>query len=237
MSGAWTGLNSVGTPFEFNAVASGSIGYPSGTAAGKILFCAYHAGPTGQAAPTLADTDFQLIVSRTTNASSYLFWKVATGSEGSTMLVTRPTNSGQAYAEMCCFDGGPSTITGNVHATNTAGLGVTTGLGYPSLTITQPGCLVVVTGCKPANCSGFNVPSPFDAEIDEQHSAAGMCMVWDYKIQTTATNITAGTWTISSDASASRNAVIAALLPGVPDPQALLSWPKQTFVSETIVQF
>ena len=215
MSGLWTGLNSVGTPFEFNAVASGSIGYPSGTAAGKILFCAYHAGPVGQGAPTFADTDFQLIVSRTTNASSYLYWKVATGSEGSTMLVTRPTAGGQAYAEMCCFDGGPSTITGNVHVTNSTGTGATTTLPYPSLAVTADNCLIIATGCKPANCSGFNVPAVFDGEIDEQHSSAGMCMVWDYKIQTVATAITAGSWSITTDVSASRNTVAAALLSGV----------------------
>lgn len=214
MAGPWTGPPVIGTPFEFNAVSSGTIGYPAGIVAGTPLFIAYHAGPVGQATPTFSDTDFQLVLSRTTNASSYLFWKIATGSETGTVTVTRPTASGQAYAQMCSFGGGPSTITSNVHAISSTGGGAATGLNYPSLTITQPGCLVIATGTKAANCSGVSVPSDFNGKIDEQHSAAGMFFVWEWAIVPGATNFPGGGWTIATDVSQSRNTIGAAFLPG-----------------------
>jgi hypothetical protein len=220
---------------EANAVAAQSVPYPT-VGAGDIIFLANAAGPVGQAAPTPADTDFQQIVGRTSNGSTYLFWKIANGTETGTMSLTRSDGSGQCYSQMCAFTGGPTTLSGNVHATNTVGTGSTTNLPYPGLTITQPNCLVIALSSKPANSSGFNVPAAFTGKIAESHSTAGMCMLWEYALQTTATTITAGTFTATTDTSNSRNAVIAALLPLVAAPNALLTWPKQTFVTQTLIQ-
>jgi len=216
MTYAFANTGAVGSS---NATGSFTLAYPAGITAGDILYTGANWGPTGVTI-TNSDAGFSLAVSRTTNASTYLWWKVANGTESGTITIARTGGtSGQGIGQMCRFTGGPSSTSGNVHATNSTGLGATTGLAYPSLTVTQPGCLIVTLGCKPFDCSGFNIPSEFDAEIQEANSGHGMCMVWDYKIQTTAANIIGGNWTISTDGSASRNAVIAAFLPGsVPIP-------------------
>jgi hypothetical protein len=214
MSGSWTGLANVGSAVQFNVTQTKSVDYPLGIVAGQPIFFALCAGPAGQAVPTLSDTDFQVAVSRTTTATTHLLWKIANGTETGTITCNRGTASGQAYAQMATFNGGPASITGNVHASSGTGGGAALGLNYPSLTITADNCLVIALGCKPNNCSGFNVPSPFDAEIDESNSSAGMCMVWDYAIQTAAASISSGSWTITTDVSSSRNTVIAAFLSG-----------------------
>lgn len=207
---SWS-FSNVAAATEANNLASINVAYPT-VSAGDIIFLALTSGPTGGSF-TPADTNFASVVTRTTNASTTLFWKVASGTESGTNNITY-SSGGQCYGQMCAFKGGPGTVTGNVHATNNTGLGATTGLAYAGLTITQPNCLVIVVGCKVGNAFGFNVPAPFDAEIAESHTSAGLCLVWDYKIQTTATTIATGNWTISTDVSASRNAVSAAFLPG-----------------------
>lgn len=209
---SWT-FSNVAAAVEANVSASLSVPYPT-VSAGDIIFYAEAAGPIGQAESTKGDTDFQLIVGRTTNGSTYLYWKIASGTETGTMAVTRSTASGQCYGQMAAFTGGPSTLSGNVHVTNTVGTGATTGLPYPALTITQNNCLIIALGSKASNCFGWNVPSVFDAKVAENHAAAGMCMLWEYAIQTTAASITAGSFTATTDVSNSRNSVMAALLPG-----------------------
>jgi hypothetical protein len=204
-------FSNVASAIEKNNSSPAAVAYPT-VSAGDIIFLAMTSGPTGGSF-TPADTDFVSVVTRTTNASTTLFWKVANGTESGTTNVTY-SSGGQCYGQMCAFTGGPSTVSGNVHTTGNTGLGATTGLAYAGLTITQPNCLVIALGCKVGNAFGFNVPAPFDAEIAESHSSNGLCMVWDYKIQTTATTITTGNWTISTDVSASRNAVSAAFLSG-----------------------
>ncbi len=213
MSGAWSGPPTVGAITAYNVVQTGNVAYPAGLAAGVPIFLAFAAGPPGQAQPTLGDTDFVAAVIRNTQVTTYLYWKIATGAEGASMTLDRGTSSGFAYAQMCTFTGGPTTVTGNVHAQAGTGSGPTTGLIYPSLTITQNGCLIITVAAKPFNASGVNVPAAYDAKISENHSSAGMLMVWEYAIQTAATNFASGAFTIGTDGSASRGGISAAFLP------------------------
>lgn len=207
-------FSNVAASVEANVVQVQNVPYPT-VNAGDIIFLANTAGPLGQAAPTLADTDFQLVVGRTTNGSTYLYWKIANGTESGTMVLTRSSASGQCYSQMCAFTGGPPSLSGNIHTTNTVGTGSTTTLPYPALTITQPNGLVIALASKASNSFGWNVPSAFTAKIAESNTSAGMCMLWEYAIQTTATSITAGSFTATTDVANSRNAVAAVFLPGV----------------------
>jgi hypothetical protein len=208
---AWA-FSNVAASVEADVVQVQNVPYPT-VNAGDIIFLANAAGPIGQAAPTLADTDFQPVVNRTSSGSMYLYWKIANGTESGTMTLTRSTNSGQCYSQMCAFTGGPTTLTGNIHTTNTAGGGSAATLPYPALTITVPNCLVIALASKPSNSFGWNVPAPFTAKISESHATAGMCMLWEYAIQTTATSITAGTFTATTDVANSRTGVAAVFLP------------------------
>ncbi len=212
-------FQNTGTLASATPGGSFSLPYPTGISAGDILFAATHWGPISGTI-SIADTGFQAIVSRTNNATSYLWWKIASGTETGSTTVTKGGSSGQGLGQMARFTGGPTTLTGNIHVTNSTGSSATTGLFYPALTITQDNCLVMATGCKPADCFGFNVPADFDAEINEFHTGTGMCFVWDYKIQTVATNVPTGSWTISTDVSASRNTIAAALIGAAPAPTA-----------------
>jgi hypothetical protein len=206
---AW---KSTAASVEGDVVSTISPPYPTGCAAGDSIFLVVHNGPNN-ITPTLSDPGFSLQVSRTSSGSSSLWWKIADGTETGTVTVNRGTASGQSYAQMYLFSGGPTTTAGGLHASNAAGGGATTGIPYASMSITQPGCLVLASGMKNANCSGFSVPAPFDAELSESHSGA-ICMVSDYAIKTTAANIAAGNWQITTDKSETRNSVIAAFLPG-----------------------
>lgn len=196
---------------EKNNSTPAAVPYPL-VSAGDSIFLAMASGPVGGTF-TPADTGFTPVVIRTASGTTQLFWKIADGTESGTTNVAY-SSGGQCYGQMCAFTGGPSVTTGNVHTTATAGSGSTLGLPYPAATITVPNCLVIFLGSKAANCSGFNVPAVFDAEIAENHSALGMSMVWDYAIQTAAASITAGSFTITTDVSVPRNTVMAAFLAG-----------------------
>lgn len=213
------------------------VAYPTSVAAGDIFICGLVHTIAAETF-TFSDTDFQSIVIRTGNASISLWWKVANGTESGNFTVQSSDDSGGLYAQAVSFTGGPvAANSGNVAASATFGGSAATGLSFPSLTIAANNCLVIVLGGKNCGANTFSVPGAFTAELGEAHFSTSECMVWDYVIQTTATNITGTTWTIGSgDASATRVSVIAALLPGTGAPNALLGWPKQTFVTETLIQ-
>lgn len=200
-----SGVNCDSTPLN--------VPYPSGIAAGHILFLAVSAN-NGAATLTLSDITTE-IVSRVTNGTLGLYWKIATGSEsGNVTVQTASGQTGEVCAQIARFTGGPSTLTGKVHAADATGGSAATGLAFAGLDITQDGTLVLIVGAKSGGATGFAVPAAMDAEIAEGVRGTAACMVWDYNIQTTAAALEAGTWTITSDASAARRSVSAALIAG-----------------------
>jgi hypothetical protein len=192
-----------------------SVNYPAGISAGNLLLLAWTcASPSGvTSTPTGGWT---LLGERAgSGGTPRLYGKIATGAEAGSITITAGS-TGQCSAQIARFSGPPTTLTGIVHATSHTG--GSTGLHIPrlsALTITQPNCLVVGIGAKNNGASGMPVPAGFTAEIGEGSANSFHCMVWDYVIQTTATNIASGTWTTTSgDSNVSSCGLVVALVAG-----------------------
>lgn len=201
-----SGVNCDSTPLN--------VPYPSGISAGHILFLAVSSNG-GAVDFTLSDFSSE-IVSRVTNGTLRLFWKIATGSESGNVTVQTPSGiTSSVCAQIARFTGGPSSLASAVHAADATGGSAATGLGWPAIDITADGTLVLVVGAKSCGANTFSVPAAMDAELGEGVQGSSACFVWDYDIQTTAAALSAGSWTIGAgDAAAARRSVVAALLAG-----------------------
>lgn len=201
-SAANTGLNT--TPLVVN--------YPAGISAGDILLLAVEAATAGV---TLTPSDItSSLAVRTTNGVTQLFGKVATGSEsGSINLSCSAT--GWVNAQIARFSGGLQNMASIVHNSSSTGSSASTGLQYAALTVTQPNCLILTIGGKKVNVTGYTPPAEVPNEIGDFSGSTQNSLTWDYLIQTTATNIVGGSWTITGDSSAARSSLTVALLPAI----------------------
>lgn len=190
-----------------------AVTYPASLAVGDAVFLFCNRGfGTGI---TFTAADFTALVSRTTNNSNAILYRVIDGTEGSTESVTNSAGQNCSYF-MARFTGGPSAanFASSIIGTAATGTGGSTGLHWPALTVSTGGALVLVAGVKQASITSFDTPSPWTGEL--VHSATsdgGQAFVVDYEIQTAAANITSGLWTLGGDSSASNQAIIAAILP------------------------
>lgn len=189
-----------------------NVAYPAGGSAGDLLVLVVRSN-SGVVVITPSDVT-TLIRERTTNGRCQVYAKLATGSESGNFTIS--TDISNALVAQCArFSGAPATLVGIEHRGAVTGSSATTGLAYTGLTITQDDCLVIVVGGKSNGANTFSVPAEMDAEVGEDAQGTSACLVWDYKIQTTATNLSGNNWTIGAgDTSAARSSVSTALLPG-----------------------
>lgn len=188
-----------------------SVAYPAGIAAGDILLLACEAA---NASVTITPGDITTsLFSRTTNGTTQLFAKIADGTETGNVSIST-NNAGWLNAQIARFTGGPSTLTGIVHASASTGSSAATGLAYAAATITVDNTLVIILGGKKVNVTGYTPPAEVPNEIGDGNGSTQNSMTWDYLIQTTATNIAGGSWTITGDSSAARSSITVALLAG-----------------------
>ena len=203
----------IGTPVAATrGLASGTnttpmaVPYPTGITAGDKLVLTIHAAQLGYTF-TVSDAGFTSAVSRTTNGSSYIYRKDATGSESGTFTVSASAG-GRIFAQCMRISGVASKGTGSqdINITATAGSGAAANIIYPSITPTTDNCIVILSGSKGEN--GSNITGGL-TRLDTQHDGTGpLVYVTDYQIQTTKSAIGSGVWTIgTNDTSASRNCV------------------------------
>jgi hypothetical protein len=188
---AWSFIGVGSGPSADNTVGVSPTVHAS-TATGDILFLL----ASGPATRTLAVTGYTELWSQSgAGSTTYLMGKVAGASE-SAPTVQFSGGAGGIIAQLATFRGG--TIT--AHATGTFSTGTATNITFPSLTISQANTLALILGVKRAggwtsvdNVSGFT-------EIAEPDNGT-QGIVWNYQIQTTATNVTGSTWTVNGGAS------------------------------------
>jgi len=206
------------------ATQSGSgtvaVTYPAGIQVGDtvLLMCALGFG----AGKTFTASDFTPLVSRNTNNSSAILYRVVDGTEGATSNVSNSGGNNCSYA-MARFTGGPTNaanFASSIVATNSRGSSGSAGLSWPNLTIgNNNNCLVVTLGTKQATLTSFDVPALWTGELTHSTgSDGGRSFVWDYLIQNTAADITSAGWTVGGDSSAANQAIIAAILPAAAPP-------------------
>jgi hypothetical protein len=190
-----------------------AIAYPSGIAAGDILFCAVGDDTAGKTF-TLSDSGFISIGSLSVDVSLQLWWKIATGSESGNFTVSGGGDWGQCVR----FSGGPTTLTGNVNNTSIAsGLAFGTVIPWNAMTVSASNCLIIGIGYAYDNSdsisSGLDVPSPWTNQIGSNYQQWDV-FGWDYVIQTTDTNISAGQFSPSNSSSGlNQGSILAALVP------------------------
>lgn len=193
-----------------------AVNYPSSLAVGDtvFLFCARGFG----SGITFSAADFTPLVSRNTQNSAAILYRVVDGTEGATENVSSTPSNNCTYW-MARFTGGPSSANFAASIINTATAGFNnTGLHWTSLTIGagNDNGLVLVLATKQASLTSYDVPATWTGEIVHSvTSDGGQSFVSDYQIQSTATSITSGNWAVTGDASAVNQVVMAAILPAV----------------------
>lgn len=119
-------------------------------------------------------------------------------------------------AQIARFSGGPATLTGIVHASQTQFNSAEVDLDTPALTVTEDGCLKIWVGSKEDNFGPTVTPPGGSTLIGESNydSTSDLWMPWSYLIDTTAANISASTFDSASASTADSRSIVIALLPG-----------------------
>jgi len=168
--------------------------------------------------------------------------RIATSS--SDAMATFNWASHGAWAIALTIPGGPASITGIVdvssdrQSTSTTVVSQTGG----SVTPANANCLVLRFGnfvkTSARDSATITPPSNFTHLTSLIRSGNVAASTIEYWLQTTATTIPINGAATSTAESTAQNyeGVVIALIPGVPAPNALLGWAKQTFVSETLIQ-
>lgn len=178
-------FRSVGTVANAN---SGNItpGLPAGQQAGDWL-CWY--GIERNTANTLAHpAGYTAVVSRATGGHDFeaMDCKV---SIGASEVAPTTTLTGQGMAQIAAFIGGPSVVSGNVHATANSGGSCTQNPITLGLTITQPNSLLIEFAELHADYVTLTSPPTGFTTISAPvfHGTNDTSALWAYQIQTTAT--------------------------------------------------
>ena len=155
------------------------------------------------------------------------------------------STSNHAWIIAMAYSGAPATLTGIVDAsgdnesTNTQNIGGVFGTVTPA----QSNDLVIRIGVKnktsASNGTTFTPPANFTSIAQQAPNSLAACGVWEEWIQTTATAVpsSASVGSLADATAQAFESVVVCLIGGAANsPSALLSWPKQTFVTETLIQ-
>lgn len=186
-----------------------SVAYPTGISAGQILLVGMGTDNAGQSF-TLSDAGFTLLASSTSDGSAALYGKVATGSESGSFTITG-TAGGLGYAQCASFTGGLANMSTIVDASIAKGNSSSSVLSFSALTVPTSNDLIIgiAAGYAGGSVTGnLNNPTPFTAAIGQGHTTFD-AFSWNYEIQTTATNISAGSWTPSGGTYSSATLIVA----------------------------
>lgn len=122
-----------------------------------------------------------------------------------------------ASAWINVYSGNPSTLTGIVHASNDRVNSSTNTVGYPTLGITQAGCLVILGGYRnksaTSNGGSFNALTGFAKHNQSVISGIAIAAVTNDVIQTTATNIAQLSQVFTTDTNQQYESFAIALMP------------------------
>jgi hypothetical protein len=178
------------------------------TASGDLVLCLAFQ-KSGQGAVAITASGYTAIKTDTSSrADLTLFAKIAGGAEGSPTIVYGDATAGRGVIAQCATFRGTLTDLADIvaHSSETDN-GAQQDVNTPALTITTPNTLVLVIGAKENDWEGADVPtlSGFtEIAQPERSSTQQSGLVWDYVIQTTATNVSSSFF----DATATSNEAI-----------------------------
>lgn len=141
-----------------------------------------------------------------TSGNMTLLGKVHTGTESApTITFTGGAANADTSAQMAAFRGTGITVHASTAQLNASAQNI----AYPAMDVSRANCVVVYAGWKADDWTSVTGPG---TEIGEPDTTTGddQGIVWAYTIQTTATAVAAGSFTVTGGAGAiSRGAVIA----------------------------
>lgn len=199
--------------------ASVTPGIPASVATGNLLLCLAAIRNSGTGVPDTPSGYTRLEVFASTD-NVQLFAKVATssGEVAPTVTFTGGVANATTSAQMCRIAGAFSTPAEAFVIAATQLNASAQDIGYPCLALTRPqldttinNAIVVYLGWKQDDWTSVAAIAGA-TEIGEPSSTTGddQGLVWDYTIQTTATDIVPGSFTVTGGAGAiSRGAVVA----------------------------
>jgi len=128
-----------------------------------------------------------------------LWGKIMTASESDPTFSSTDTTAGRTLiGQAHTFRGTLNTVTGIVAHSATGSGASAMAITCPALTVTEANTVVVACGIRANQWAAEDIAALATmTEIGqpERTSSATVAMIWDYVIQTTATNIASGTWT------------------------------------------
>jgi hypothetical protein len=151
-------------------------------------------------------TDWMLLESITNNGTGEsiqqkVFCKIHDGSESSVVITATGAGTGDVHSgRMIAFSGTLDTCSGIVAHTNEQSNSAASDIAHPGLTVSTANTLILAVGGKRAcEACAWSTLSGFTEEFDNvTTSGDDQSFVLDYQIQTTATNISSGSFGASA---------------------------------------
>lgn len=199
------------------------------TAVGDLVIV--HASIRGTSATVTTPAGWTLIGG---TANVAIFGKIAAASEPAPTIAFVGGAAGDDTIAQAATFRGIEPYAGSV-AFNIQTNGSAQNVAYPALTVPAINHAVIVGGWKQDDSTGWAAIAGF-TEIGESNPTAGndASMAWDYQIQTTATNLSAGSFTITGGAAAVSKGFTLLVRPAAAIAvQSQDSWPTRTLVSVT----
>lgn len=177
------------------------------TAEGDLIFCAHASSDRGDDITLDGATGYTDLeeVFHTADGNFIrmeVAAKIAGASESDPTFSTSNQGVGDVQIAQCAtFRGTLNTVTGIVaHVNEADSVGTAGQVQYPSLTVTTDNTVVLIIGSKQTSWASVDAEAGF-TEIGEPATTGGddVGLIWNYVIQTTAANISAGNWTANTE--------------------------------------
>jgi hypothetical protein len=209
---AW---QSIGTA-NHGSGTSVSVSLPASVAAGDLLVMVIQT--SAGAAPTVnAVTGWTHLITKQTSVTGFafdVFYRVADGTEGSTVTVT--TTAAANFQVIVARVTGADTVTPiNASASGSVAAGSTA--ATPSITTTAANCLIVSIA-SPVSTATSTAPTGMTKRWQDNNGAVGNEISWADVVQAAAGATGTQTWTIGATTSFATAVVTIAVAPGAGTP-------------------
>ncbi len=213
----------------FGVNASVTPGFHASTAADDVVLIHASIRNSGTGSVDLPSGWTSLLYSGNHRLMARVF---RTGDVPPTVTFTAGGAGDDTMAQAFTFRGMSHDMATLVHVSNTLLNGSAQDILYPASTVTLARCVALVLGWKQDDCSAVSTPAGFTSmglAFTTTGNDASQC--WRYQIQTTATNVSAGTLTVTGGAAAISRGVSLALKPARITTSLQVEYPPRVLVS------
>lgn len=232
------GTGKMGAPVAYVAAGTGATGnnaslnpgMPAGWAQGDLLLLFASIRNSGTGTVDTPSGWTSLVAS----GNAAIFGRIARATDAApTVTFTGGAAGADTLAQIAALRGTDQDITTVAHASQAQLNGSAQNIAYPALTVTTPGCAIVYAGWKQDDWTSVATIAGATEISDSVFSTAGSDAgeVWDYVIQTTAANISGGSFAVTGGASAISRGITLALRPYQAPTTASFTLPANTLTN------